>query len=54
MLEYESVIENDFYDTYKIKKGDSLFKISQKLCQQRHNKNTQYNDYEQHTLTPRK
>lgn len=31
MLEYESIIENDFYDTYKIKKGDSLYKISQKF-----------------------
>lgn len=28
MLEYESIIENEFYDTYKIKKGDSLYKIS--------------------------
>ena len=31
MLEYESIIENDFYDTYKIKKGDTLYKISQKF-----------------------
>ncbi len=31
MLEYESVIENNFYDTYKINKGDSLYKISKKF-----------------------
>lgn len=31
MLEYESIIENDFYDTYKIKKGDSLYKISKEF-----------------------
>lgn len=31
MLEYESIIENNFYDTYKINKGDSLYKISKKF-----------------------
>ena len=31
MLEYENIIENNFYDTYKINKGDSLYKISKKF-----------------------
>lgn len=31
MLEYENIIENEFYDTYKIKQGDSLYKISKKF-----------------------